>query len=192
MRVTIFFCSATDLDGVYRSGPTHPLLGRYLDGGSYAAVGDIPTGLSGAIQIRDALLRYAKSIGLTVVHIQGPPVPLSSSVEPLQMTDEIFRLDEVRGVFEEWCERIAREGVVAFVVADGQDRRAPLCVLYGRNLPAMGFIAQAGLKDVLATWFGLVGQAPPDGQSLLEEPASPFDAKHEWSLMERLRQLYGE
>lgn len=190
MQVTVF-CVAGDVAEVRRQGLLHPMLGAFLDGGSYAHIDGMLPSLDELSQIVGQTLKEtAEAAGVTVYHAMSHQrITVANSIQVVGKAKPLKCGTDAPNV---WYQILANGSALSWVIIDRSGHLPPLWVLFAHSLPCMGPIAPVAVEDVWATWIELAGGTPVSGRFLLEEPTSPFGSATEVRLIERLRQLYGE
>lgn len=165
--------AVADLESVLAAGARHPVFGAFLDIGSFGSVIDVLPGQAAAPAMLGPALNEAA---------QGAAVRIA--------VHDLLAADACEAAAEGWHEQVRDEGIVALVILDVASRRAPLWLLAGSALPAMGDLGTCELEDLWHTWFKLAGGRSERGRFLLEERDSRTPAGQ--VLAERLRDLYGD
>ena len=191
MRVLVVGLVANDLREVCRQGFSHPIIGEFLDGGSYATLEGIESGPEGLAEIIGRRLEEgAAAAGVECGYAESGHGTAHAAA--IQVEREATNLDGAHAEIGRWQRHLSGGGALSIVIADLSRRQPPLFCLYAHSLPCMGAMPPCAVADVHATWLRLAGGSTPAGRYLLEEQPSSFDSSDEERLIERLRQLYGD
>lgn len=153
MRVTIVGIIATDLHEIHCQGVRHPLLGRFLDAGSYALVADLLPGPAGLTQIVESLSSRATAMSVPFRGIPASLERVHMSAVGICVVQECIRLESAGEIAEHWQRELASAGALSLLVADGAERELSLWVLCAYGLPCMGPMAPVAVGDVCAHGF---------------------------------------
>jgi hypothetical protein len=183
----------TDLVEVRSLGAAHPVFGAFLDAGSCGAVSDVGTGPQ---SLEDLLgLGFdaaATESGLSPRRGRWPCLPGEQGASELTIFAPRPAGEADEACLENWHLWLSAGSSLSFVLAAASGGSAPIWVLCGHRLPAMGEVGTCSRADLWATWLKIAGASRPDGRFLLDEPPAELDGPGAAALTDRLRQLYGE
>ena len=189
----VVFAVEHELGDVLRSGPSHPLVGAFLDAGSYGRVRDVTPGSAGLDELLGLEFESAAhGSGAVLLRVRSPHVSPGRAPPRLVCVDTPLDIDPVTADSGMWHDVVAAGDTLALVIADTANTHAPLWILMGRGLPVMGAVEPCVRADLWNSWCTLAGGAKGTARFLLEEPDAPSDVCGEQALIGRLRELYGE
>jgi hypothetical protein len=182
-----------DLAEILRLGFAHPMVGGWLDTGTYGRVVDVTGGIAGLRElVGPDCERALRASGVDPLRLRSPRDFRTRTCPPLLIADWPPNQDGGEPDDGLWHEVVGAGDTLALVIADAATALAPLWILAGTPLPVMGLVEPCRRADLWNTWGALAGGAKGSARFLLEEPDVPGDRLVEQALTVRLRELYGE